>query len=189
VRPPPVRIAAALLASVAGIATGHAAVYSLAPLSHPGTAALEVAGHSHWPLPWEALPVVLAAATAMYAVGVWHGRCHADVRSLAQRLAIVQSAGFLALETAERLLAVGTATPLSFEPVIVLGLAVQVVVAVAMAGLLTAGAEIARTRPRRRRLRWSVPRADERPHVVRRAPAAVRPGRQSLSFRGPPLPG
>lgn len=185
-RPPPLRITAAFLASVAGMAIGHAVVYSLAPLSHSGTAALEVAGHSHWPLPWQPLPVVLLVAVALHAAGAGRRRA-GGAWSLARPLAAIQSGGFLALEASERIVVLGSAAALLSEPVVLVGLAIQVVVALAIAGLLTAGAEVVRGTTRHRRVRRHEPPVDEHARVLHLVPAAVRPGRAGLSFRGPPL--
>jgi hypothetical protein len=178
------RIMAATAIALAGIAVGHAVVYAAVTPAHPETSALVAAGHTHWPSPWQALPV--ATLLAIIAVGIARHRAF-RLRRLFPVLTLLQSTGFLALEAAERLLLLDAVSSLVTEPMILVGLGVQVVVAAALTAVFGVGQRIA--------ARLAGPQRHGRAHrpvVACAVPPTVRirrhllPGRGGLSFRGPP---
>lgn len=180
------RFTAIALVCLAGLAVGHALVYVAVPTTHPMTTALVGAGHHPWIIPWQAVPIALAVAIGVYATGSHATRVSRVVerRWIASRLLLLQALGFILLEAAERAMTADV-TAATAEPVIVLGIVVQAVIALGLTAILDLSrAAVAR--------RWQSP-----PAQLRRAGAVVvpvtglpvalfRPGRGAVGVRAPP---
>jgi hypothetical protein len=155
--------------------------------------ALETSGHGNWSF-------VVAFALAIMVAGLARFICHdllgSDIeeghrsrtyRSVAGRLVLLQGLGYITLEGAERVFSGGHLTSLLHEPAVVVGVLVQVFIAVAIAALLLA---LTRVVYLIRRTRYS-PRA-VRTTTVRAATSyrfAFTPqiGTGNRTLRGPPL--
>jgi hypothetical protein len=128
----------------AGVVFAHRLAYIVAfPDPHHRSTVLESTGHHYLPL----LGVLSIAALAAGIIGLVAQRLlHAgarrpgldlNFRSVAAHLAVLQCAGFLGLELTERLLSGAELELLLAEPATVVGLLVQLVVAIAGAILVT----------------------------------------------------
>jgi hypothetical protein len=123
-----------------GVAAAHLLAF-LAVAPHPlrREQLLEATGHGAWPLVVSLAMGALVLGLAGFFAGRRSGRGRSFPIRTAGRLILLQSIGFLMLESIERL-AVGKGpealTELPFEPVIAIGLVAQVVVALAGAMLL-----------------------------------------------------
>ena len=142
---PPIRLRTRLwLGGLAagGVAIAHVVAFLLAaPDPHRRELLLEATGHGTWPL---IVSVAMGAAVAALArVGVSRLRdepssCLVRYRATAGRLLVLQVIGFLLLEALERLATGHALAGFLFEPVILIGVAAQVPVALAGAWLLVA---------------------------------------------------
>lgn len=180
------KLAAIALVCLAGLTVGHALVYVAVPTAHPMTAALVGAGHHQWIVPWQAVPLAVLLAVGVYATGsraVPMGRA-VERRWIASRLLLLQSLGFIVLETAERAVTADV-TALAAEPVLLIGLAVQALVALALTAILdlsrAAVSHLRRSSPARPRREAPVAAPAIEPLIV-----ALRPGRGRVGFRAPP---
>jgi hypothetical protein len=178
--------------AAAGVVVSHEIAYWInAPGAHARAELLQATGHRYWTL-------VVAAALALLVFGLsaFVGRLlFGDgelprqgplLVAIVPRLAVIQCAGFLALEIGERYLSGGSgARSLSSvvgEPVVAMGLAVQFIVALAGALLmLCIGHGVVRLgRLLRRRSSWG------RPLSSRRRPLGASPRtRADLTVAGP----
>jgi hypothetical protein len=140
--------------AAAGVVVAHVLAYALAsPDASAHAELLEETGHELWPLTTAAATGAVAAALLGFvSERVQHaqrGFVSERVRRAqrgsprarlfvhgAPRLALLQSLGFVALEALERLLSGGEVAHLLSEPAVVIGLLLQVGVAVAAVGLL-----------------------------------------------------
>lgn len=152
-----VRLGLGVLAFL-GLIGGHVGAYSVvAPDPAHHDELLQVTGHgSGWVL-IALVAAVLASSVASFArrSSVRHsGRRLQLLTATWLRLAFVQFAGFLLLESFERATSGGSIGSLLAEPVVVVGALAQLVVALLGAGLVVAVAR-AVTSLRRRRLAWS----------------------------------
>lgn len=163
-----------------GVLASHAIAYLLDHSDTDGAGV--VLGHSHLPL-LIALAVPLGLA-GIIGAGLYGYRGHL----LQPRVATIagsQAACFLFLEGAETIAADGRFTGLLATPTLWWGLAVQVLVAWAVAALLGAGARLGgRLRPTTRRWRATAPAH----HLFRSWAGSTRPTPSPTSRRGPPLP-
>ncbi len=119
--------------SFAGVVGGHLATYLLiAPDPHDREAMLAATGHGSW-----TLPIFFALATFLaVACGSAGARGRADTYfPLVARLGALQVGGFALLEISERAVANELTTSILSDPALLLGLAVQLLVA-AVAPLL-----------------------------------------------------
>jgi hypothetical protein len=170
-----------------GLMLGHWAAYVLrAPDAHERTRLLAATGHT-------SLPKLTAVAAAAVLLGllllpygaspVGRGRW----RPMAGRLIALQCGGFASLEVAERL-AVHAGDGLAhalLDPTIAAGLALQVPIGAVAALLLAALLGLVPVRPPLAG-RSPPPRVRHRPPPPRSLPA-LRPGRDALTLRGPPV--
>ena len=126
-----------LLAFV-GVLSGHwLAYFASAPASLEREHLLESTGHGDWSLAGAIAIGAFATAFASMACGrLRPNGAWPSTRTIASRLAVFQVLGFLALEGAERAAAGGHVLDALTEPVVALGVLVQVVVA--LAGALVA---------------------------------------------------
>lgn len=141
---PPIRLRTRLwLGGLAagGVAIAHAAAFLLAaPNPHERELLLQATGHGAWPL---IVTVAMGAAVASLA-GFVVSRLRDDraspssvrYRATVVRLLLLQVVGYLVLEALERLATAHDLAGFLVEPVILIGVAVQVPVALAGAGLL-----------------------------------------------------
>lgn len=143
-----------------GLILGHVVAYVLAyPLEGTRHAHLLATGHGSFGLLALAGLVAVPVALVLSVAHGLAGRDDLSVRGTALRLAAVQTAGFLLLEVAERHLSVAAALS---DPAVLIGVVVQIVVAVAGALLLVFLVRGARSLVGRQRR-------------TRRAPAALPP--------------
>lgn len=128
----------------AGVAFSHFLAFLVAKPDHADRSTLLAeTGHSYWPYFIAlALGALVAGLVGFAAERVW-GRPPGDRPGLrrmygftATRLVLLQVLGFLYLEAGERLAVHGSFASLFDEPVVLIGLVVQVVVALAAAALL-----------------------------------------------------
>lgn len=172
----------------AGVAFAHGLTFLLvAPDPHARERLLASTGHGYWPY---VMPVALGALVAALA-GFAAGRraaAPADrlYRVTALRMAILQTAGFVLLESAERFFAHASLATLMAEPFLLIGISVQVALALVAALLLVVVARVVeRFSSRRFRLR---PAKAARPRGVLRAAAPrLRVASGGATLRGPPL--
>jgi hypothetical protein len=117
---------------------GHALGYALAvPDPQHRAAFLVDTGHAYLPsLSWAAVVCGLAALIAGVAAGFFHrGHAQADWRTVARSVVAMQAGAFVLVELIERLAAgasLGTLSP----SLLLIGVAVQLVVGLIVAGLL-----------------------------------------------------
>ncbi|HVL99236.1 MAG TPA: hypothetical protein VM324_08095 [Egibacteraceae bacterium] len=177
---------AASVVAVAAVVGGHALVYEVGPTAHLQTHALTEAGHGHWPLPWLAASLLAAVGASAYGFTRGRRRGRSSWGALWPRLAAGQVSGFLLLEAGERV-AAGTAVSALFdEPVILVGIIVQVAAACFAAGVLRTSERVAdgfahAGSPVRLP---SVVAVGRRPAPSLRS---SRPDRTGLTRRGPPV--
>jgi hypothetical protein len=122
------RLAIAALA-VNGVLLGHGLAYLVSATDPAGRQEL-LAGHGHLPL------LALVAVPAGVVAVVWLGRQRSGaVRLPVRTLAVAQLLTFFAMETAERFAGAGAHAALAAgrEPVVLVGLAIQPLVAVGLA--------------------------------------------------------
>ena len=128
-------------AAAAGVAFAHGLAYLLAePNSHAREELLASTGHGSWAL---MIPAAMALLVAGLAGFVWTRvrRAPADSPSAifleaAPRLALLQTVFFVLLEAAERLSTGHSLVSLAAEPVVVIGVVGQIVVALLGAAFL-----------------------------------------------------
>jgi hypothetical protein len=136
--PHPRRAAATVGVAGAGLVLGHWVAYALGtPHAHARDEVLRATGHGY--LPYATQVAVLGAALSLAALFLARltrreGR-GSFVRDAAV-LAAAQSIAFVAMEVGERLASGASMHDLTHGPLLALGLAVQLVVAIAGAGLL-----------------------------------------------------
>jgi hypothetical protein len=165
-----------------GVVAGHLLAYVLAyPHSVHRMEHLAATGHNSLPLP---VVCALACAPAVLAVAGLVGAARRPARSVAQWLVGIQVSAFVLLEVVEREFTVGS---LVLEPAFLLGLALQVAIALLASVLLrlvtkAVSALVARLWQDRRTLRRIV-----RP-IAQHARANPCPFLISLQGRAPPLP-
>lgn len=167
-----------------GVVVAHWLTYAVAtPDQGERHDLLQATGHTAWPYVVALALGAFAAWTAGFVRAGLHGRPTPRLRATALRLAGLQAAGWLALEASERVL-FGHGD--GHWHLVALGLAVQLVVAVAGATLCRATARVlARigTRPRSTRRRAFLP-------PLRTAPVPLASGVATggRGLRGPPRP-
>jgi hypothetical protein len=182
------RVAIGLLAFVGVLSAHWLAYFVSAPARVEREHLLESTGHGDWSL---AGAVAIGAFTAALASIAWRrlrqGGPQPSTITVARRLALLQTMGFLALEAAERAIAGGSAMDSLTEPVVALGVLVQVLVAFAAAlfsrliveavDRFASGRTLAQERaPRRARL-WGTRATPRR---------RTRVGSEARTLRGPP---
>ena len=166
-----------------GVVGAHALNYVLA-FPDPAVRAHELAatGHGYWPI---AVGIALLAGAAAAGLGVANGlRLRRPAPMPVARLAVLQLVLFVTLETAERLGAGMNPIPFLHSPQLVVGVVLQVAVAVAAvlvlraieAGARSVGRALRRPLPRAAAAHWA-PTLDR---VVVSWPASTAPA------RGPP---
>jgi hypothetical protein len=122
------------LVAFAGTLAAHSIAYRIAaPEPHHHASLLLETGHGYWSF---VTPLAVGLAVAGIA-GALLGRARYRQRfgGIAGRAVILQVAAFLIMETVERA-SVGGSISVLQEPVVLIGIAVQVLVALALAGLL-----------------------------------------------------
>jgi hypothetical protein len=121
--------------SLGGVVLGHCLAYLLVhPVAHDRHAALQATGHGSFGL--LALTAVVAVPLTLAFVGAraWFGQGTPGTGRTALRLAAIQVPAFAAVEIVER----GSSPAAAFgDPVVAVGLALQVVLAVAAAVLVS----------------------------------------------------
>jgi hypothetical protein len=136
--PRPHRTAATLGIAAAGLTLGHWLAYALAaPGAHEREELLHAAGHGY--LAFATQLAVLAGTLGLAGLFLARVRQQEGEGSFARdvvRLAAVQAGAFVAMEVGERLLSGASLHDLSHGPLLVIGLAVQLLVAIAGAALL-----------------------------------------------------
>jgi hypothetical protein len=189
--PPRLRFQLAGL-SFGGVLVAHWLAYVLAaPDPHARLELLHRTGHSLWPffvalslgaLMWGASGLVLG----LFRSDREGARETASIAACSIRLVAMQATLFVVLEASERLLVEASVTGLWAEPVVLIGLCLQIVVAVAGAGLVAALSVVAhrlRGRPPRRARAMAALGWDT---TVNRPP--LRPLAETRTARGPPFP-
>jgi hypothetical protein len=167
-----------------GVALTHCVAYYLAiPDGHHRAEVLQSSGHGYWPLLMTIAIGLGVTALASNVVGPDRG-----VRSVSfARLATLQGGAWIVLETTERLVSGHEISGLLGEPVVWIGLALQIVAAGIGAALVRAVALLAGTlRGRRPRTDHDVP-AFAFSSVRAAHPRGLRPGVSGRTLRGPPL--
>lgn len=143
---PPRRFLVAALA-FGGLVGGHALAYALvAPDPHVHTSLLAETGHRYFD--WLVVPAVALFVAALVAAGARRWQTSGPDRRagrLALRLTPLQVAGFLILEAGERVLQGGSPAIILGEQAVVVGVFVQVLVALAAALLVVLVSEVAAT--------------------------------------------
>jgi hypothetical protein len=116
--------------SGAGVLATHWLTYRMAVPAHHRADVLHTTGHAHWPLLSAAVLALFAAASLRrWAQGPQGGRKpRPKPIETARHLALVQAVVWVAVEVGERAVA-GRLTTLDDHPVLLVGLAVQLVVA------------------------------------------------------------
>lgn len=171
----------------AGVAFAHGLTFLLiAP--DPGTRErlLSATGHGYWPYVMPLALGAMVASLAGFAAGRRAGSTPERLyRSAAIRLAVLQSVGFVLLEAVERSFVDASLHPLT-SPFLLIGVAVQIAMALAGAVLLVVVARVVQHFSGRRRLlrpaRASVPRA-----ALRAVAPRLRVSSGGATLRGPPL--
>jgi hypothetical protein len=168
----------------AGLVGGHALGYAIAvPDVHDRAVLLSHTGHGYLPsASWAAVMLGIAAVVAGVAAGYLRRPegSRLTFRSLAPRLAVLQGAGFVVLEVAERMASGASLATLS-ATLLVAGvltqLAVGAVIALLVAGLRRVGEIlgdlVARTAPQRAQS-WAIPSPAIIRTLDRRLPAHPR---------------
>lgn len=172
------RLAAALLVPF-GVVVSHFLAYSVA---RPPAAAGVTAAHGHLgPL---AMVAAVGVAAALVVSG-YAGAAGRQLRLTPWALTGAQAAAFVAMELGEHLSHGSSLGDALTEPTLLVGLAVQMVVAAASCVLLRAGEAVGRRLAAPRSTRWPRRVTSRR---VGFAVGAVRPIRwTACSRRGPPL--
>jgi hypothetical protein len=177
-----------LLAFVGVLSAHWLAYFVSAPARLEREHLLASTGHGDWSL---AGAIAIGALTAAFTSVAWGGLRRGGPRpsttTIAMRLALLQTLGFLALEAAERAAAGGGALDALAEPVVALGVLVQVVVALVGALVTRLVVEVVeRLAPGRAVDQKRAPRragfCDTRVSYVRRKRVDSGPG----TLRGPP---
>jgi hypothetical protein len=139
------------LTGVGGIVLAHAVGYALAfPDGGLRASVLRATGHGYWPVA-VALAALAAGGAVVLAVGAGVRRTWAQLLPRPLALAAFQVVGFLAVETSERIAAGIPLSALLHERAVLVGVVVQVLVALAAYFALRATANLAeRLAPRRR---------------------------------------
>jgi hypothetical protein len=174
------------LASAGVVVSHHLAYWAAAPDPHERAELLRAGGHEHWSYVVAlAVGLLVPCLAGFVRTGLRGPLRLGPCRSLALRLALLQGVAFVALETVERILVGSGVADLASEPVIVVGVMVQGLVAALGAALISLlGRALATWRTRRagfpKAQRAIVPRS--RSLVPPRFPAATGAG----ALRGPP---
>ncbi|MGH2723927.1 MAG: hypothetical protein ACRDI0_06610 [Actinomycetota bacterium] len=174
-----------------GIALAHVVAFRLAvPHEAEREALLHSTGHAWWP----ALPAIAVAGVVATFIHLALWRRSGGAPSLggvlahaAARLILVQVLGFGLLEFVERILSGHGPLDLVREPAFLIGVGLQVVVALAIAALVVlvtrmVEALVSAMRPRRAR----APRALRPPSAVVYTPSHAHVALGGLTLRGPP---
>jgi len=126
--------------AMAGLVLGHVLAYLIAvPDPHQRAFVLQRTGHEYLPAMAEAALVLALAGIAAVVIRAFAPRVGTGSERfswLASRLGLVQVAAFIGLEVVERLVAGAPLRHLASDHILVVGTAVQVVVAVAGAAFL-----------------------------------------------------
>jgi hypothetical protein len=122
------------LVAFAGTLAAHSIAYRIAaPEPHHHASLLLETGHGYWSF---VTPLAVGLAVAGIAGALLGGdRSQQRFGGIAARAVILQVVAFLVMETVERA-SIGGPLSVLQEPVVLIGLAVQVLVALALAGLL-----------------------------------------------------
>ncbi len=176
--------------ALAGLVAGHLLSYALAISDeHQRAFVLRSTGHDYLPAAGEIALVLAVAAIVGVIAGSIGRRTTAPARPLVARLIALQVGAFLAVEVLERLVAEAPLAGLGHDHLLVVGVAVQIGVALLGIGLLRAltraGSSLAAAFAvapvlRRPRLAFDLPSISTRPPVLVLAGAA--------GVRGPPAP-
>ena len=172
-----------------GVISAHLLAYVLvAPDDHHRAELLRSTGHGSWAVVVGLALAALVATLAGFALRVARGPAsQPSFWSCGLRLAALQAIGFAGLESVERFLHEGLQPDIFAEPVFLIGIVAQLVVAVVGAGLLTLFARAIQHLIARRRSSLSRRPAPAFAPVLR----AVAPRRLIASgsgtLRGPPV--
>ena len=172
-----------------GVILAHLLAYVLvAPDDHHRAELLESTGHGSWAIVVGLALAALVATLAGFALRVARRPAtRPPFWSCALRLAALQAIGFAGLETVERSLHQGLHPDILVEPVFLIGVVAQLVVAVVGAGLLTLFARAIQHLIARRRS--SLPRrpAPAFAPVLRSVPPRRLIASGDGTLRGPPV--
>jgi hypothetical protein len=180
------------LASV-GVIAGHWATYWLtAPAVHQHERLLADTGHRYWTLVVAAAIGAMVAGFARSTTAILHVRRRSIERgrsywSLAWRMALMQLAAFLVLETVERAWISSDANPsqLAQEPAVLLGLGLQIITGLVGALLLVVWTRVVRLLSERCGPHSGYGSAQEFPTVT--TVMSLRPLPSGISVRDPPF--
>ena len=163
--------------AAAGLVLGHALAYLIAiPDPHQRVFALQRTGHAYLPALDQAVLMLVVAGMAAVVVRAF---AHTGDRPerfgrLARVLVVAQTCAFAAQEVLERLVSRAPLGGLAHDHILVAGIAVQIVVAIVVAGILwlfartairLAAVVAARTRLPRVRVVFALPVTARRPHA------------------------
>ena len=163
--------------AAAGLVLGHALAYLIAiPDPHQRVFALQRTGHAYLPALDQAVLMLVVAGMAAVVVRAF---AHTGDRPerfgrLARVLVVAQTCAFAAQEVLERLVSGAPLGGLAHDHILVTGIAVQIVVAIVVAGILwlfartairLAAVVAARTRLPRVRVVFALPVTARRPHA------------------------
>jgi hypothetical protein len=178
-------------AAAAGLVLGHALAYLIAiPDPHERAFALQRAGHAYLPaLDQAALMLAIAGVAAVVVRAFARRRDGATERfgRVAALLAVVQTSAFVCQEVLERLVSGAPLGELAHDQILVIGVLVQVLVAIVAAGVLwllartssrLAATSLSHLRLPRERTLLSLPVTERRAHALLLATAG--------SIRAPP---
>ena len=165
-----------------GVALTHCVAYYLAvPDGHHRAEVLQSSGHGYW-------PVLMTIALGLGVAALGSSIVDRGAPSVTfARLATLQCGAWVVLETAERMISGHGVSGLLGEPVVWVGLALQVLAAGIGAALVRAVVSLARTlRGRRARTDHDTP-VFAGPSVSIAPSGGLRPGVSGRSQRGPPV--
>ena len=178
-------------AAAAGLVLGHALAYLIAiPDPHERGFALQRAGHAYLPaLDQAAMMLAIAGVAAVVVRAFARKGDEATERlgRLAALLVLVQTSAFAGQEVLERLVSSAPLGELAHDQILVIGVLVQVLVAIVAAGVLwllartssrLAATSVSHIRLPRKRTGLALPVTERRPHALLFATAR--------SIRAPP---
>lgn len=175
------------LLALAGVTGAHALAFLfVAPDPHARTHLLVETGHSTWFWPLTALFAALMAGCAGSLASRWRSRPSSWL-GVACALVSLQLGGFTLLEAAERVTSGGSVTELVTQPVFLVGLVAQVLIALLITGVLSLVVEVVVAL---RRGISSAPEASSSPQprpLLSIASPRISPARSPCGSRGPPL--
>ena len=164
----------------------HWLTYRIAVPAHHHAEVLHETGHGYWSA-FAAVAVVLATAASLRVCAAgWQRKTIPTFGAVARRLAVVQAALWVVLEVGERAVG-GRLATLDDHAVLLVGLVLQVAVAVAAAALLRLAHRALAALTSRRREAQSRPQPVSEPATAGR-PFRLLPLAGPHGLRGPPAP-